>query len=243
LIKALFTRLGQALGKGISEYFINFDLRFNYFKFYLTIIFGGGKSVSSIKAGKGNNMNKARSQKTTRKKTIKLKGRWIKLLTAGQLTKKSSLVKGNKYFTISQAREKRDLLLRLRERITGQINFLATDNLSRSEKDNEVSYRSEEQGTDNFDRDFALNRLSLDQELLYEVDDALNRLAMGTYGICDGCGRGIEKSRLKALPYSRMCVACQSRSESGKKQFKTFDSTAVFHNTEKAAGEAGSDEE
>lgn len=56
--------------------------------------------------------------------------------------------------------------------------FLATDNLSRSDKDNDVSYRSEEQGTDNFDRDFALNRVSLDQDIIFEIDEALNRLAL-----------------------------------------------------------------
>lgn len=156
---------------------------------------------------------------------------------------KNNAARGNKFFSVAQAREIREMLLRLRERMTGQINFLAADNLSRSDKDNEVSYRSEEQGTDNFDRDFALNRVSLDQEILFEIDEALNRLSLGTFGICDSCGRGIEKARLKAVPYSRMCVACKSRSESGQKSFKTFESTTVFHNTEKAAGEANAEEE
>lgn len=183
-----------------------------------------------------------KKQKSIRAK-IKIKGRRIKLLTAAQLAKASDLVKGNKYFPVSQAREKRGVLLKLRERITGQINFLAADNLSRSENDNEVSYRSEEQGTDNFDRDFALNRVSLDQEMLFEIDEALNRLALGTYGICDGCGRGIEKARLKAVPYSRMCVSCQSQSENSRKRFKPFESATVFHNADKTTGEAVAEEE
>lgn len=172
-----------------------------------------------------------------------VRGRKIKTFTVAQLAKKSDVVKSNKHFSAPQAREKREILLRLREKMTGQINFLATDNLSRSDKDNEVSYRSEEQGTDNFDRDFALNRVSLDQEILFEIDEALNRLALGTYGICDSCGRAIEKARLKAVPYSRMCVACKARSEGGQKAFKSFDSTTVFYNAEKAAGEEGAEEE
>lgn len=164
-------------------------------------------------------------------------------LTVTQLSKGNVLAKGNKYLSVSQAKEKRDFLLRLRERITGQINFLATDNLSRSEKDNDVSYRSEEQGTDNFDRDFALNRVSLDQDILFKIDEALNRLALGTYGICDSCGREIEKARLKAVPYSRMCIACKSKTEDGQKKFRSFESSASFHAADKVSAESATEEE
>lgn len=178
------------------------------------------------------------------RKATRTKGRRSRYsLTTAQLIKRTDLAKGNKYLSLSEAREKRELLLRLRERVTDQINFLATDNISRSEKDNDVSYRSEEQGTDNFDRDFALNRVSLDQEILFEIDDALHRLAQGTYGICDTCARGIEKARIKALPYSKMCVACQSKNESGRKKFRSFESAASFQSADKGSGEAGADEE
>lgn len=163
-------------------------------------------------------------------------------LTLSQLNKKFAAAKGNKYVPAAEARARRELLLRLRERITGQINFLATDNISRSETDTEISFRSEEQGTDNFDRDFALNRVSLDQDILFEIDEALNRLAMGAYGICESCGKGIEKARLKALPYSRMCVVCKSRNEGEHKKTKAVEAAAVFHGTDKAA-EAAADEE
>ena len=163
--------------------------------------------------------------------------------TVAQLAKGNVVVKGNKYLSVSQAKEKRDFLLRLRERITGQINFLATDNLSRSDKDNDVSYRSEEQGTDNFDRDFALNRVSMDQDILFEINEALNRFALGTYGICDNCGRGIEKARLKAVPYARMCIACKSKNEDGQKKFKSFESAASFHTDDKASAESATEEE
>lgn len=164
-------------------------------------------------------------------------------VTVAQLVKKSEVIKGNKYMPVAEAKKMRAFLLALRERMTGQINFLAADNISRSEKDNEVSFRSEEQGTDNFERDFALHRVSQDQDILFEIDEALNRLSLGTYGICDGCGRGIEKARLKALPYSRMCVACQSRSESGQKKFKSIDAAASIYTAEKSASDSSSDEE
>lgn len=187
------------------------------------------------------------SGKQSRKSAIKVKeGRQSsRALTVAQLAKGSARVKGNKYLSVSQAKEKRDLLLHLRERITGQIDFLATDNINRSEKDNDVSYRSEEQGTDNFDRDFALNRVSLDQDILFEIDEALNRLVLGIYGICDSCGRGIEKMRIKAVPYSRLCIACKSQSENSRKTFKrsAFESAESLDSTDKTAAEPESEEE
>ena len=151
--------------------------------------------------------------------------------------------KGNKYLSTDIKRELREKLVRLRERITGQINFLAADNLSRTQKDAEVDFRSEEQGTDNFDRDFALNRVSLEQDIVFEIDEALNRIKIGTYGACESCGGPIEKARIIALPYSRMCVGCQSKLETGRKKFRSFETAALFPNADKAVPETASEEE
>ena len=204
------------------------------------------KKRSSKPARKNRGANRTKSSaKRSRKPVIKIKKgrRSSKTFTVAQLAKGSALVKGNKYLTVSEAKEKRAILLRLRERITGQIDFLATDNINRSEKDNDISYRSEEQGTDNFDRDFALNRVSLDQDILLKIDEALNRMVLGTYGICDNCGRGIEKMRLKAVPYSRMCIACKSQNENSRKTFRPSEPAESFDTVDKTAAETGSEEE
>lgn len=151
--------------------------------------------------------------------------------------------KSNKYLSAELRRELYEKLMSLRERITGQINFLAADNLSRTQKDAEVDFRSEEQGTDNFDRDFALNRVSLEQDIVFEIDEALNRIKIGTYGACESCGGPIEKPRIIALPHSRMCVGCQSKLETGRKKFRSFETAALFPNADKAAPEMTSEEE
>ncbi len=137
----------------------------------------------------------------------------------------------------------REALLRLRERITGQINFLATDNLNRTQNDAEINFRSEEQGTDNYDRDFALTRVSSGQDIVFEIDEALNRLAIGTYGMCESCGCVIEKSRMMALPYSRMCVACQSRSEVDRKRLRAADVAALYAANDKNQPETPAEDE
>jgi RNA polymerase-binding protein DksA len=43
---------------------------------------------------------------------------------------------------------------------------------------------------------------------LVEIDAALERVAAGTYGTCEGCGRPIPPERLEARPTTRTCVAC-----------------------------------
>ncbi|MEW6470855.1 MAG: TraR/DksA family transcriptional regulator [Actinomycetota bacterium] len=42
------------------------------------------------------------------------------------------------------------------------------------------------------------------------ADEALVRLAAGTYGACDGCGQRIPLARLRAMPETRLCVACKT---------------------------------
>jgi DnaK suppressor protein len=51
------------------------------------------------------------------------------------------------------------------------------------------------------------------QDLLAQVDSALQRLDAGTYGICARCGQAIAVERLEALPYAIYCITCQSQIE------------------------------
>jgi DnaK suppressor protein len=46
---------------------------------------------------------------------------------------------------------------------------------------------------------------------LVDLDQALARLADGTYALCEGCGARIDPERLGALPATRTCVRCAAR--------------------------------
>jgi DnaK suppressor protein len=132
-----------------------------------------------------------------------------------------------KHLTGKELKQYKDLLLRLRDRISDEISFLANDNLNRSQRESagdlsSYSFHMADQGTDNFDREFAANLLSGEQDVLYEIDDALRRVDQKTYGICELSGKPIEKERLKVLPYARFCVAVQSEMERGKPKFRPF---------------------
>jgi RNA polymerase-binding transcription factor DksA len=55
--------------------------------------------------------------------------------------------------------------------------------------------------------------LSQEQDSLYEINEALKRVDLGTYGICEMSGKNIPEERLEALPFTRYTVECQARIE------------------------------
>ncbi len=68
-------------------------------------------------------------------------------------------------------------------------------------------------GTDSFDRDFALSRLSSEQDAVYEIDEAMMRIRRGTYGLCELTGKPIEPKRLEAIPWTRFSAAAEKELE------------------------------
>jgi DnaK suppressor protein len=63
------------------------------------------------------------------------------------------------------------------------------------------------------DEDIDYTLLSMHIERLREVEDALDHLEEGTYGICEDCGVPIKLERLKILPFTTYCVRCQAKRE------------------------------
>jgi DnaK suppressor protein len=55
----------------------------------------------------------------------------------------------------------------------------------------------------------ALEQVTLESQTLEEVEDALKRVADGTYGKCIVCGREIPEARLKAIPWTPYCLEHQ----------------------------------
>jgi RNA polymerase-binding protein DksA len=70
-------------------------------------------------------------------------------------------------------------------------------------------------GTDNYEQEFALGLLDSERKLLHEINEALQRIEDGVYGICEGTGEPIPKARLEASPWARYCVAYARLIEQG----------------------------
>jgi len=117
--------------------------------------------------------------------------------------------------TAAEIKEFKGLLMRLRDRLSGQITSLKSDSLKRNDEVNTV-----EDGTDAFERQFALNIASSENDALFEIDEALRRIESHTFGICEMSGEPIEFERLKAIPYTRYSVAAQAEMEKGKAPYR-----------------------
>jgi DnaK suppressor protein len=65
---------------------------------------------------------------------------------------------------------------------------------------------SADAGTATFEREKDLSIEQNVRDLLAKIDRALKRMDAGVYGICERCGKPIEKARIKALPYADLCI-------------------------------------
>lgn len=61
--------------------------------------------------------------------------------------------------------------------------------------------------------DISFKHMSTHRETLLKIDEALRKLAEGTYGICEDCGEEISEERLKILPFAIYCTDCQEQKE------------------------------
>ncbi len=135
------------------------------------------------------------------------------------------------------------LLLNLRDHVIDQISGLAGENLRHNPRETAgdlsgYSFHMADAGTDNFDREFALSLVSSEQEALYEIEGALKRIDLGTFGTCESCEKLIARERLMAVPFARMCVRCQSEMERNHKRVAAQPTTFAEMNEE-----GGEDEE
>lgn len=63
------------------------------------------------------------------------------------------------------------------------------------------------------DRAFTLRLRDRERKLIRKIQEALERIEDGTYGICEECGEDISVARLKARPVTTLCIKCKARQE------------------------------
>lgn len=106
-------------------------------------------------------------------------------------------------------------LLQEREKIIKGINYDSSQiSTTQTEASGDLSAYSNhmaDQGTETEKRELSSINLSRQKELLFSIDHALRKIHQGRYGICEKCGKLIEKKRLKILPYARCCIKCTGK--------------------------------
>lgn len=108
----------------------------------------------------------------------------------------------------------RKKLLMLRARVTGEVLHLTDEAFSKGSESTQPSHMAE-LGSDVFEQDITLQMLQSENNVLGQIDGALERMGAGLYGVCDGCEKPIPKARLNAIPYAKYCVQCARLAENG----------------------------
>lgn len=150
-----------------------------------------------------------KATKTGKKKAVKV----IKATIKPKVAKKEKLKKAE--------REKlRKFLLAEKERILEQLRKLqklsATDGSFRTADElphhsmHMAEFASESQAID-----AALGLRNIGEEHLTQIEESLEKLERGEYGICEACGKPINLERLLALPFVKLCLECKKQIEQG----------------------------
>ena len=111
-------------------------------------------------------------------------------------------------------------LLEKRREIVGDVTEMEGEVLKKSRLDasgdlSSMPIHMADIGTDNYQQEFALGLMDSERKLLREIDDALQRIKDGKYGICEGTGKPISKARLEAQPWARYCLEYARMLEKG----------------------------
>jgi len=107
------------------------------------------------------------------------------------------------------------ILLERKKRLQGSVSRMEDEVLRNAEREISVDHMADN-GSDSFDQDFNLSLIEGEEEQLREIEEALSRIDDKSFGQCEACGEGIAPERLKAIPYARLCIGCQTLKEEGR---------------------------
>ncbi len=115
----------------------------------------------------------------------------------------------------------RETLQGLRARLRGDLDQMTDEALRRDNNGgtgnlSNVPLHMADLGSDNYDQEFTLGLIENEQATLELVNEALSRMAEGTFGLCAECSEPISKPRLQAIPYAKHCIQCARKLESGE---------------------------
>ena len=115
-------------------------------------------------------------------------------------------------FSAADLKEFRKRLIMMRQAVLGQAASLRNIALEQTEERGS----EEEDGSDAFLRLQNLSQVDSQNRVIQMIDEALHRIADGTYGVCNVCGQLIRKPRLINLPFVQTCMECQVEMEKGQ---------------------------
>ena len=119
----------------------------------------------------------------------------------------------------------KNIILEKRKELLEQLDKLKASGLNTEVRDGSGDHSSytlhmADQGTDTMEREKQYMFASREQNFLYHLDLALERIEKSEFGDCITCGKEIGADRLEAVPHVRLCINCKSKEELTKSKAK-----------------------
>jgi len=114
--------------------------------------------------------------------------------------------------TKKEAEELQEMLIQRRAQLQGDVNDLEKEAFS-DETQHVSSNHLADSSFEQYEQEFNLSMIENETEELKEIGRALEKIDMGTFGVCEACGIDISIERLRVMPYTRICIHCRSKFE------------------------------
>ena len=126
-----------------------------------------------------------------------------------------------KPLTPAEVEEFRQMLLHKRAEILGDVNTLQGETLHVNRQDaagdlSTMPIHMADLGSDNYELEFTLGLIEGERAILKEIDEALDRVREGSYGLCLATSNPIGKARLRAKPWAKYCYEYTLAQEKGR---------------------------
>lgn len=120
----------------------------------------------------------------------------------------------------SELDEFRKMLMEKRRALLGDMSGIEAEAFRTNRQDrsgdlSNIPIHPADIGSDNYEQEFTLGLLESERTLLTEINEALERMEDGAFGICLGTGKPIDKARLRARPWAKYCIEYARMLEKG----------------------------
>ena len=112
----------------------------------------------------------------------------------------------------------KELLLKERKRVKEELDWVKSNYMGKSQKDasggtSRYSMHPADRGTDSIEQEKAYMIGSASGRVLEDIDEALENLDKGDFGVCVSCSQPIGKERLEVVPHAKLCISCKAKAE------------------------------
>ena len=106
-------------------------------------------------------------------------------------------------------KQMRDLLAAQRQRL---VTVVASTQQQMAEKSGDLADISD-RASEGFEDELAVGLMAIEAAQLEDINEAIERIDNGSYGLCIDCKKAIPRKRLEVLPFAKRCLACEGLAE------------------------------